>query len=363
MSFTITIRKEYGCFIIGCTLQIDMSKIYLLDCTLRDGGYVNNWEFGEECINILPKKLVLANVDIMELGFIRKESENLNRSVFTSVKDLGRFKLDRTRSDVIYSAMIEGNEKDVTFPVKELGTSDQTGIDLIRVCTWKRLMKEHLDYCKAVTERGYKVSIQPTAIDQYNDSEFKKLCNLTNDVKPFAFYLVDTWGTQSARQIVRYAQMADALLSPDINLGYHGHNNKMQALSCLDAVLSLGLERGICVDATVMGMGRGPGNLQTEVAMDFLNHNYDKNYNVSIAIELYSHFIKKFYDQQPWGYSVYHYISSDNALPQDFASYFKEQGYSIEQFYSFINSLSPQEKVVFKKGFVDKRIAELGIVR
>ena len=69
-----------------------MRHIYLLDCTLRDGGYVNNWEFGKECIQKFPIELCEANIDILELGFIRNEAVNHDRTVFTSADDLGRFK-------------------------------------------------------------------------------------------------------------------------------------------------------------------------------------------------------------------------------------------------------------------------------
>ncbi|MCI8280687.1 MAG: hypothetical protein HFI76_03055, partial [Lachnospiraceae bacterium] len=233
-----------------------MRHIYLLDCTLRDGGYVNNWEFGKECIQKFPIELCEANIDILELGFIRNEAVNHDRTVFTSADDLGRFKhilsarpegmaygvpsgyIQRVHrmphlsdgqlrdnfnyQNVIYSAMIEGNEKEKTFPVHKLGTPQETGIALIRICTWKRLMEEHLEYCRSVSDLGYQVSIQPTAIDQYDDETFIKLLKLTNHVMPFSFYLVDTWGTQSPRQIVHYAQLVNEYLDPTIKLGYHG---------------------------------------------------------------------------------------------------------------------------------------------
>ena len=336
-----------------------MGKIHLLDCTLRDGGYVNNWEFGAECIREFPRRLVAANIDIMELGFIRGEAPNPQRSVFTSVEDLRKLERKPSDSSAIYSAMIVCGEKGSEYPIHKLGFPEETGIDLIRICTWKRLMEEHIEYCDNVGKLGYKVSIQPTAIDQYDDEEFIKLLRLSNEIHPFALYLVDTWGTQSAGQICHYAALADRYLDKETKLGYHGHNNKMQALNCVDAILKLGLDRDICIDSSVMGMGRGPGNLQTEVAMDYLNNNYGKSYNVRNAVELYSKYIKKFYKKFPWGYSAYHFISSRNSMSQDFATYFKEQEYSIEMFMSFVDSLKPEEKVVFRKDFVEERLKKL----
>lgn len=338
-----------------------MGKIHLLDCTLRDGGYVNNWEFGVDCIREFPHRLAKANIDIMELGFIRNETYNPERTVFTSKEDLKKLEKMSGGSSTIYSAMIVCGEKGNEYPIHKLGIPEETGIDLIRVCTWRRLMEEHIEYCDNVGKLGYKVSIQPTAIDQYNDEEFIRLLRLSNEIHPFALYLVDTWGTQSASQICHYAALADKYLDKETKLGYHGHNNKMQALNCVDAILKMGLDRDICIDSSVMGMGRGPGNLQTEVAMDYLNNNYDGKYDVKTAIGLGSSYIKKFYDRSPWGYSIYHFISSRNSMSQDFATYFKEQGYSIERFIAFIDTLSSSERVVFKRDFVENRLKEMNI--
>lgn len=338
-----------------------MRRVFLLDCTLRDGGYVNDWRFGRECVCDCVKTLNLSKVDIIELGMIRKENDNPERTVFSKMEDFS-YVLSFKNENTLFSAMIEGNEPELNYPVSKLKTPKETGIDLLRICTWKRLMKEHIDYCKEIANLGYKISIQPTAIDQYSDDEFIELCKLANTFKPFSLYLVDTWGTQNSKQIVHYAKLADAYLNKDIKLGYHGHNNKMQAINCVEALFNLKLNRDVCFDSSIMGMGRGPGNLQTEVLMDFLNKlGIDKHYDINGPLHLYSKYISKFYEQFGWGYSIYHFISANNALPQDFATFFKEQNYSIEDFIVFINSLTSKEKVVFKKDFVEKRLKELNI--
>ena len=337
-----------------------MKKVFLLDCTLRDGGYVNNWHFGKECISECADVLVKSSVDIVELGMIRMGNNDSNRSVFS---EMDGFKyILPYKGNAIFSAMIEGNEPELNFPTGKLLTAKESGIDLIRVCTWKRLMKEHIDYCKEIAKLGYRISIQPTAIDQYSDDEFIALCKLANSFDPFSLYLVDTWGTQTSKQIVHYAKLADIYLKKDIKLGYHGHNNKMQAINCVEALISLNLDRDLCFDSSIMGMGRGPGNLQTEILMDYLNKaGLDKKYDIGGPLHLYSKYISSFYKQFGWGYSIYHFISANNSLPQDFATYFKENGYSIEEFSLFINSLSDKEKVVFNKEFAEKRLKELNV--
>ena len=147
------------------------NKIYLLDCTLRDGGYVNNWNFGYDAIKNIKEGLELSGVDIIELGFIRKEKYDKNRAVFSCGMDFNNIMATKNKN-VIYSAMIEGCDIENLYPVELLAQPSISGLDYIRVCTWKRLMREHFDYCKTIVKAGYQVSLQPTAVEQYSFEEF-----------------------------------------------------------------------------------------------------------------------------------------------------------------------------------------------
>lgn len=337
-----------------------MADVYLLDCTLRDGGYVNNWAFGADGIQGIKAGLEQAGADIIELGFIRDEEVNLDRSVFAGGADLrSRFGIGSRKA--VYSAMIEPREPYQSYPLAQLGTPQDSGIDLIRICTWKRLTKEHLAYCRRAADMGYQISIQPTAVGQYDLAEFSDLLKQANELRPYAFYIVDTWGTQSSSQICRYLERAEAILEQGIKIGYHGHNNKMQALSCAQAAVSMGLSHDLCIDASIMGMGRGAGNLQLEVIMDYLNEAAGKHYASQSIVPLYTQYLRKFFEKTPWGYSSYHFLSAQENCSQDFATYFKEKNYGEENFLLFLNSLKPEEKIVFRAGFVEDRRKELGL--
>lgn len=333
-------------------------QVYLLDCTLRDGGYVNNWNFGVEAINGIVTKLEDAGVDIIELGFIRDEMYKAERTVFTNGRDFTNVVKNKKKS-VLYSAMIEGGDIDRLFPIERLDTPECSGLDYIRVCTWKRLMKEHFQYCKCLIQMGYKVSIQPTAVEQYSDAEFIELLKLSNEIQPFAVYIVDTWGSQTSMQICHYAELMEEYLDPTICIGYHGHNNMMQALSCSEALLKMDLKHSLCLDSTIMGMGRGIGNLNTEIIMDYLNKNKMKQYDCYSIVDAFEKYVKPFYKTMPWGYSLYHYLSAKYSCPQDFATYFKQEDLGESFFKKFLESLKPSEKIYFDREFVERRILEL----
>lgn len=130
-----------------------MNKVYLLDCTLRDGGYVNDWRFGFDTIKKVKEGLEDAGIDIIELGFFREGIPDLDRSVYPSGKDIRRI-MTRKKEGVLYSAMLDGADPDRLFPVERLECPEVSGIDYIRVCTWKRLMKEHMCFCKKIAGGG-----------------------------------------------------------------------------------------------------------------------------------------------------------------------------------------------------------------
>lgn len=339
-----------------------MGKISLLDCTLRDGGYVNNWRFGSRNISGIVRGLVDAGIDIIELGFLRDEPYDAEHSVFAHCNEIRSVIENLRGGGQKWTAMIEAKE-DVSkqFPLGKLARLKDAGLDFVRIMAWEWKLEEHLDYCKKVKELGIEISIQPTSVVDYTEERFLKLLEMTNEIKPFSLYLVDTWGTELPGKIRRLAEVADRELSSEIALGYHGHNNRMQGLACFDAIRTLGISRDILCDVSIGGMGKGPGNLQTEVVADFLNEEDGAEYDVEKILGLYECHIEEFFRENPWGFSEYHFIGSRSLVTQNYATYFRQMDYGEDIFYQFVQSLKGREKVVFDREFTENRLKELGL--
>ncbi len=333
-----------------------MNRLYLLDCTLRDGGYVNDWRFGQENIEKIVHGLEQTGVSVLELGFLRDNPVDLNSSNLTNAEAADRL-LSRRRNDIIYSAMLEAFNP---YPLEKLSNHRDCGIDLIRVCIWKRCMDDHMKYCKTVADKGYKITIQPSRVEQYNDDEFVDMLKRSNDLSPFAVYVVDTWGTQSPDQICHYLELADKFLNRDIKLGYHGHNNKLQALSCARAAIEMKLDRDLCIDSSIMGMGRGAGNLNTEIIMEHLNERFGLQFDVNKVVDIFNSNLRDTYHKLPWGYSMYYFLCSIHNCNPNYATYFSDNSIDEGVFLKFLNSLNEQEKIVYDKEFIKSRIACLG---
>jgi 4-hydroxy 2-oxovalerate aldolase len=330
-----------------------MEKIKLLDCTLRDGGYVNDWFFGGEAIHTIERLIVNSGVDIVEIGFLRDEPYQKERVVFNSADQLSTI-IDRPPKDsTLYAAMVEAAL--APFPLEKLEKYSGTNIDIIRVMVWKRLLHEGFEYCKALVEKGYKVCVQPVRVDQYTEDEFAAMIALFNDINPMAVYVVDSWGTQSKKSILRYLTVADKYLKPDVALGYHGHNNLMQVFGVAEAFVEQNFDRPIIIDGSVYGIGRGAGNLNIELFARYLNERYDTEYAIEPLLEVYETYLKPLYRKSPWGYSLPFFLTAKYNCNIEYGVYYGyDLGLDALSIDNILRNISPDDKIQFIKEVADR---------
>ena len=167
-----------------------MSKIKLLDCTLRDGGYINEWNFGKYTIKDIIAKLVAAGVDYVEVGFLRNCIYDPEKSLFNNCGELSQI-LPEERGKTKFTAMALHNKYDID----KLEPYDGKTIDAIRVTFHDYDIDEGLEYIKKVIDKGYKVFINPINIMGYSDAMILELLQKVNKIHPYAFSIVDTFGS------------------------------------------------------------------------------------------------------------------------------------------------------------------------
>ena len=292
--------------------------IKLLDCTLRDGGYVNDWRFGKDAIVDIKENLELSGVDIIELGFLRDEKKNPDRTIFNDIKSVKKL-IDEKLPNREYAVMAEVSNP---FPLDKLEPYSEGAPEIIRVIVWKRMLKEGYEYCKGIVEKGYKLCVQPARVSQYTDEEFVDMIKMFNELNPMAIYVVDSWGTMYKDELLHYLKLADENLKDGVSVGYHGHNNMMQAFDVAQAFCEQDLKRDLIIDASVYGIGRGAGNLNTELFAKWANEKLGKIYNIEPIIGIYNGYIKWIYDHyEKWGYSIPYLITAKyNAKPASAAT-------------------------------------------
>lgn len=321
-----------------------MKNITVLDCTLRDGGYVNNWKFGKKTITEVAKNVALSGVDIFEVSFMRDDKYDIDRCVFQDVETISS--LIPKVEGVKYAAMIEtGN----LLPIDKISTRQNNYIDIIRFVTWKNKVKEAYDYCKELKYRGYEICVQPTRTDQYTIDEFKKLINTFNDIEPSAFYIVDTFGVMSKKILLEYVKAADEELSSDVAIGYHGHNNFQQVVGNAETFIEFPTKHKKYIDASILGIGRGAGNLPLEILYRYLNDFWGGSYNIDVIMDVAHKYINTIYDETPWGYNMPFFISANHGANPNYAIECSKRGMSNIEISEFLSSLDEFEKIRFSE--------------
>jgi 4-hydroxy 2-oxovalerate aldolase len=223
----------------------------------------------------------------------------------------------------MFVAMIEFDGIDInSIPHREEGFIN--GIRLtFHNNEWEQTKQNALN----LMEKGYKVFIQPVGINSYSDIELLILLEQINELAPFAFYIVDTLGILFKSDLLRLAYMVHGTLNTDIALGFHSHNNLQLSFSNAMNLIETGINRTIIIDSSVYGMGRGAGNLPTELIINYINKNIEKKYGITKILELIDEIILPIQRRSSWGYLMPYTLASINGAHPNYASFLidKEQ--------------------------------------
>lgn len=332
-----------------------MGKTYLLDCTLRDGGYINDWCFGEEMIKGFHKKIGQAGIEMLEIGFMKGNEYDPNRSLFPDVDSIKNV-ITPKNLDMKYVGMLDMS---APLPMDRIPPCDGSSIDGIRVIFKKNKIKEAYEYCDYIQKQGYFISVNIVGTDLYTDEEFIDTIHMFNQLHPFAVSIVDSFGLIKRKHFLRLVYLADNNLAEGIALAYHAHNNLQQAFGNAEALVEMNLKRDIIVDACVFGMGRGAGNLNLELFAEYMNENYDTHYKIEPMLEIMDEYLNDIYKKKQWGYSLPLYLSASLGCHPNYAIYLAEKDSLTEKsFNELLKGIPFEDKANFSKDKAEKYYRE-----
>lgn len=325
--------------------------IRILDCTLRDGGYINNFNFGKRAIASIISKLAESNIDMIECGFLSDKEYDENKTVFSSLDQVKNI-IGKKNPNVTYIGMIALGEKEISG--EKIPPYDNLSVDAIRITFHKNEKDQALKLCLHLMDKGYKIFMQPIGTSTYTDSELLDLIRDINAVEPYAFAIVDTLGTMYKNELIRLYHLFDHNLSKNISIGFHSHNNLQLSFSNAQALLHLPSRRNIIIDSSVFGMGRGAGNLCTELLTQYINDNIIEKYNVIPLLEIIDEYISPIFKMTPWGYSVPYYLSATYNCHPNYASHLlNKQTISVKTIDILLNRIPNTERAIYNKALIE----------
>ncbi|MCR4891001.1 MAG: aldolase catalytic domain-containing protein, partial [Lachnospiraceae bacterium] len=329
-----------------------MQDIKLLDCTLRDGGFLNSWNFGQGTMVNFFERSVSAGINYIEVGFLdEREPFDPDRTITPNSQGMDRLfaGLDHGNSKIF--AMIDYG----TCPLENISDAKDSVIDGIRVMIKKKTMIEAIDFCKALKTKGYLIGAQPVSVTGYTDDEMRELVKLMNELKPMAMYIVDTYGLLDRTHVLHIFELIDSLLDPEIAIGYHAHNNFQLAFSNSVALMEKEGNRTLVIDGSAFGIGKSAGNCPLELLTSYLNGHKNACYDTSQILEMIDTGVLKIYEENPWGYQMRYFLCASNDCHPKYPQYLlQKKTLSVRSINEILSKIEQKERLAFNQAYIEK---------
>lgn len=279
----------------------------ILDCTLRDGGYYTDWDFSSSTVDKYIKSFNDLPIDYLEVGYRSKQLDHYLGKYFycpvSVLKDL-KAKTNKKLVIILNEKSVRAEEAyDLLEPIKPYVSMIRLAIDPKEFC-------RALGLAERIKEMGFEVSFNVMYMSRWKqEKEFLELIPRVNGLADY-FYMVDSFGGVYPDDVKEI--MALVRSKTNVKLGFHGHNNLEMALANTLTAIQEGVD---IVDATITGMGRGAGNLKTELLLTVLQSQNHLSFDYNALTKVVDDFtqLQKRYE---WGTNLPYMVSGANSLPQ-----------------------------------------------
>jgi 4-hydroxy 2-oxovalerate aldolase len=273
----------------------------IIDCTVRDGGLVNNWDFSVEFVQYLYKSLNEAGVDYMEIGY-KNSSKLLQGS-----ESAGPW---RFLKDEFIQSVIPDKQTTKLSALVDVGRVDENDIlpreksllDLIRVACYIKDVDKALELVQLFHDHGYETTLNIMALSNVKESHlaeaFEKISRSVVDI----VYIVDSFGSLMPNDITHLVKKFQKHLSKK-RLGAHMHNNLQLGFANTLEAAANGVEM---LDCSVYGMGRAAGNSPTELLVAQLKN---VKYNLRPILDVIEKYMIPLREKEEWGYILPYMIT------------------------------------------------------
>jgi 4-hydroxy 2-oxovalerate aldolase len=271
-------------------------QIKVLDCTIRDGGLINDHQFSDEFVREAYRALSKSGIDYMEMGY-RSSKELCPIAEFGAWKycddEKIRAIIDGIESNLKISIMVDAHRvREQTFAPK-----DQSPVDMIRVATYVKDIDKAIDLAKRTKDLGYETSVNIMAISKENEWALFEALDQLATTNIDCVYVVDSYGALYCEQIEYLVKQYREHL-PGKEIGIHAHNNQQLAFSnTIEGII----HNANYLDASLFGVGRGPGNCCLELLLGFLKN---PKFNLSPILKFIQEYMLPLRQQIEWGYII-----------------------------------------------------------
>lgn len=277
------------------------AQLKVLDCTVRDGGLINKWQFSDDFVRKIFVALSHAGVDYMEIGY--KSSEKyFSRGEHGAWKFCTEDDLKKIVGDLDTKMKLSAMADIGRIDFDDIPSKKDSALDMIRVACYAHEVDKGINLAHHCMEKGYEVTINLMAVSKVLEKDLDEaLEDLAKSHVP-VIYLVDSFGAMYSEQIHFLAKKYFKAL-PGKELGMHAHNNQQLAFANSIEAIIAGINR---IDATLYGMGRGAGNCPLELLLNFLKN---PKFDIRPILEIIQDSLIPMKEEVEWGYHIPYMIT------------------------------------------------------
>jgi 4-hydroxy 2-oxovalerate aldolase len=299
----------------------------IIDCTIRDGGHLNNWQFDNNAVKAAYYAALKSGVDFFEIGYRFPYSH-------PNLGDYGYCK------DEFLASLIEPNDKCKLLVMVNANTSDRvefvdcdpalTPVKGVRVAAYPYEYERAIQLLELLHSKGYLVYLNLMASSEITEEQYEILKNWKNKHIIGSIYFADSFGAFTPSDIPFHVNKLRDLGFE--NVGFHSHNNLQMAFANSLKSLEMG---ATFIDASIYGMGRGAGNLPIEILLGYLEKEGHSQYNTLPYLDVIERYFYKLNKEIEWGYSVRNLIGGlANVHPYYIDNLFDRNTYTVEEIWN-----------------------------
>ena len=326
----------------------------ILDCTLRDGGYYTNWDFDQKLTNDYFKLIKSLPIEIIEIGYrgnTSKKNAYFGEYYFLTISNLKRIKSIIGNKKKI-SIMVDLKDWRSVSDLKKNLSKCRGVVDIVRFAVAPNKLGEFKDFLKVTKSLGFKVcvNLMYSHVILKNSELIRRVLKL----KKFfdVLYIVDSYGTLITGDVENIINKIKKI-DDKIPIGFHAHNNLEMALANSIEAIKNNIDY---LDCTITGMGRGAGNLKTELLIAYLNlkkkiMKINDYKNIAKVVDKFEEIKVK----EKWGTSLPYMISGSTQNPQAVAmQLIKSKRYNLGDIISYLTQ-KEKRNIIIKKTLPFKR--------
>ena len=326
-------------------------NVRIIDCTLRDGGHLNKWNFSKEFASRVYSAVAECGVHFCEVGYVTK------KGVFPKDTGIWRFSSEEDIRSIVppgfHTKIAVMGDVGKVDP-ENFRDEEDSIIDMVRLAFYPGQIGEALGLGEQVLDKGYEVTFNLMAITSYSPEEIKEIISLLYDSRVENIIVADSFGSLLPNQLASLVELLKKGTGKTI--GYHAHNNL--ELGFANAIKAV--ESGArIIDGSIYGMGRGAGNLPLEVILSYIYH-HEKGYiNMIPLLELIEDEFIELKKTLNWGYDLHYLLSGMLKCHPNYASVLlNEYKMNMRDVWSTLIRVSAKKPIKFDKRILEEALSE-----